>query len=192
MAVVLVLLAPVSARGQVAWDSPMLLPPGVGEGFGIFLADVEGGGLGAIATWRAPGWNFGIRGGIAESPGDDVGILAGFDVSGSLVRSSNDFPLDVDWLFGAGLGVDDGVRLSAPIGLSTGHTFDADGVSFLPYITPRVVLDAFLGDDDGRDDDLNLDLAVDLGLDIRFSRDFLVRFGGTIGDRDGVAIGLVF
>jgi hypothetical protein len=33
---------------------------------------------------------------------------------------------------------------------------------------------------------------VDLGLDLRFTPQFLIRFGGTIGDRDGVAIGLVF
>jgi hypothetical protein len=188
-------LAPAHLHAQVAWDSPMLLPPGVGDGFGLYLADVEGGDLGVIATWRSPGWNFGIRGGLAEAAGDDLGVFAGFDVNGGLVRSSNDFPLDVDWLFGAGVGVADGVRLSAPVGLSVGRAFDADNVTFTPFATPRVVLDAFLDDDDDDvddDDDLDLELAVDLGLDVRFSRDFLVRFSGTLGDRNGVAIGLVF
>jgi hypothetical protein len=65
-------------------------------------------------------------------------------------------------------------------------------VTFLPYVTPRVVLDAFLGDENDGEDDLDLELAVDLGLDLRFTPQFLIRFGGTIGDRDGVAIGLVF
>jgi hypothetical protein len=74
-----------------------------------------------------------------------------------------------------------------------GHRFTGDGVTFLPYVTPRVVLDAFLGDEgEGNDDDLDLELAVDLGLDLRLTPQFLIRFGGTIGDRDGVAIGLVF
>lgn len=190
-----VLLFPAEGRAQVAWDSPMLMPPGVGDGFGLYLADVEGGSLGVIGTWRAPGWNFGIRGGVAEAPGDNVGIFAGFDVNGALTRASNSFPLDVDWLFGAGLGVADGVRLSAPVGLSVGRAFDAEDVTFTPFVTPRVVLDAFLDDDDdGPDDgdDLDLELAVDLGLDVRFTRDFLVRFAGTLGDRNGVAIGLVF
>ena len=41
-------------------------------------------------------------------------------------------------------------------------------------------------------DDLDLELAVDLGLDLRLTSQFLIRFGGTVGDRDGVAIGLVF
>lgn len=186
------LVVPARGAAQVAWDSPMLMPPGVGDGFGIFLVDVEGGSLGAMVTWRAPSWNFGVRGGVAERA-DDVGIFAGFDVNGALTRSTPDFPLDMDWVFGAGLGVEDGVRISAPLGLSVGHTFTGDGVTFLPYVTPRIVLDAFLGDEDeGRDDDLDLELAVDLGLDLRLTQQFLIRFGGTVGDRDGVAIGLVF
>jgi hypothetical protein len=195
VAVAVATLVPAAGRAQVAWDSPMLMPPGVGDGFGLYLADVEGGGLGVIGTWRSPGWNFGVRGGLAESRGDNLGVFAGFDVNGALTRSNNDFPLDVDWLFGAGLGVADGVRLSAPVGLSVGHTFNADDVTFTPFATPRVVLDAFLDDDDDEvddDDDLDLELAVDLGLDLRFTRDFLVRFSGTLGDRNGVAIGLVF
>ena len=186
------LLVPAAGEAQVAWDSPMLLPPGVGDGFGVFLVDVEGGSLGAMATWRAPGWNFGIRGGVAERA-DDVGVFAGFDVNGALTRDRPDFPLDIDWVFGAGLGIEDGVRISAPLGLSVGHRFTGDGVTFLPYVTPHVVLDAFLGDEgEGNDDDLDLELAVDLGLDLRLTPQFLIRFGGTIGDRDGVAIGLVF
>jgi hypothetical protein len=190
--VVAAVLVPGRGEAQVAWDSPMLMPPGVGDGFGIFLVDVEGGSLGAMVTWRAPGWNFGVRGGVAER-GDDVGLFAGFDVNGALTRSTRDFPLDMDWVFGAGLGVEDGVRISAPLGISVGHTFTGDGVTFLPYVTPRIVLDAFLGDEDeGERDDMDLELAVDLGLDLRLTSQFLIRFGGTVGDRDGVAIGLVF
>jgi hypothetical protein len=192
LAVAAAVLVPGRGEAQVAWDSPMLMPPGVGDGFGIFLVDVEGGSLGAMVTWRAPAWNFGVRGGVAER-GEDVGIFAGLDVNGVLTRSTPDFPLDIDWVFGAGLGVEDGVRISAPLGLSVGHQFTGDGVTFLPYVTPRIVLDAFLGDEDsGRDDDLDLELAVDLGLDLRLTQQFLIRFGGTVGDRDGVAIGLVF
>jgi hypothetical protein len=189
--VVAALLVPSASEAQPAWDSPMLMPPAVGDGFGIFLVDVEGGSLGAMVTWRAPSWNFGVRGGLAER-GDEVGIFAGFDVNGILTRSTADFPLDMDWVFGAGLGIEDGVRISAPLGLSVGHVFTGDGVTFLPYVTPRVVLDAFLGDENDGEDDLDLELAVDLGLDLRFTPQFLIRFGGTIGDRDGVAIGLVF
>jgi hypothetical protein len=192
LAVGLALLVPALAQAQMAWDSPMLMPPRQPDGFGVYLADVHAGGLGVLLGWRAPGWNFGVRGGIADARRDDIGALGGIDVSGSLTRATADFPLDIDWVFGAGIGIDRGARISLPLGLSIGHEFRGDGVTFQPYGTPRVVLDAFLGGDRGRRDDVRLGFAVDLGLDLRFTQAFLVRFGATIGDREAVAIGLAF
>jgi hypothetical protein len=191
------LVSPAVARAQMAWDSPFLMPPRVGDGLGVFLIDVHGGGLGALLTWRAPRWNFGVRAGLADGGRDDIGLIAGIDVNGNIVRESSEVPLDIDWVFGAGLGIDDGARISLPLGLSLGHAFQGGDVTFVPYATPRVVLDAFLGDDDddpprGDDDDVAFRFAVDLGLDMRFSPSFLLRFGATVGDREGVALGLVF
>ena len=197
LAVVAVLL-PGYAHAQVAWDSPMLMPPGAPPGFGLYLMDVHGGGIGVMGHWRSPTWNFGIRGGLAEDsgPDDDLAIFGGIDFDGALTRASDEFPLDVDWVLGAGLGVGgDGVVLSVPLGLSSGHSFTGDGVVFTPYVTPRVVFDAAFDDDDEEDrdeDNTTLDLAIDLGLDLRFSPSFTVRFGATLGDREAVAIGLVF
>lgn len=184
-------LGPGAAAAQVAWDSPMLMPPAAAPGFGIFLLGPAGGDLGVLGTYRAPSWNFGIRGGIAEESGrDDIAVLAGLDFNGELTRSSTEFPLDVDWVFGAGFSVGDDFLLSFPLGLTVGHTFREDDVLFTPYATPRVVLDAFFGDNDN--DRVDLDFAFDIGLDLRFTPDLAVRFGGTIGDRSAVAIGLVF
>lgn len=183
-------LAPSAVAAQVAWDSPMLMPPAAAPGFGIFLLGPAGGDLGVLGTYRAPSWNFGIRGGIAEESGqDDIAILAGFDFNGALTRSSTEFPLDFDWVLGAGFSVGDDFLLSFPLGLTAGHSFRAEDVIFTPYGTPRVVLDAFFGDNDDR---VDLDFALDLGLDLRFTPELAVRFGGTIGDRSAVAIGLVF
>lgn len=202
---ILVALAlPAAAHAQPAWDSPMLMPPGINDGLGVLLMEAAGGGVGALLTWRAPQWNFGVRAGIVDgNRGDDVGLLTGIDVNGALTRSSNEFPLDIDWVFGAGLGVSDGAVISLPLGLSVGHQFRSDNASFLPYATPRIVLDAFIGDDDddlddddpprrGRDDDVELGVAIDLGLDLRVTPSFLIRFAATVGDRDAVALGLVF
>lgn len=189
-------LIPVSVQAQTAWDSPLLLPPNAGAGLGVYLVDLENSDIGALVTWRSPGWNFGIRGGIADG-GNDVAVVGGIDFNGMLTRSTDEFPLDIDWVLGAGLGIEDFVRVSAPIGLSVGHTFEGgDGVTFLPFATPRLVLDALMGDDDlpGRRnrDDVYLDFCMDFGLDIGVRRDFLIRFSATIGDREAVAIGLVF
>ncbi len=186
------IVAPAAAQGQVAWDSPFLTPPRAPSGFGLYLIDPAGGDLGVMAAWRSPSLNFGIRGGIAEdnTPGDDLAFFGGVDFDGAITRATADFPLDVDWVAGIGLGIGDDALISVPVGLSLGHAFRGDGVVFTPYVTPRVVLDAFIGDGDGSDD-VDLDLAFDLGLDLRFTRTFGVRFGATLGDREAVAIGVL-
>jgi hypothetical protein len=53
------------------------------------------------------------------------------------------------------------------------------------------VLDAWFGDD-RPNDDLSLDFALDIGADVAFSPSWAIRFAGTVGDRDAVAIGLSF
>jgi hypothetical protein len=191
----LALLVPAGAAGQIAWDSPMLLPPNPPDGFGLYLVDVAGGDLGVLGTWRSPGRSLGLRAGLADGPGDDLGVYGGFDVVGDLTRATDEFPLDVDWVFGAGIGIVNRALISIPLGLSLGHAFEDEGIGFLPYISPRVVLDACIDCGPGRwrHDDVSLDFAVDLGLDLRTSRSFLIRFGATVGDhRNAVAIGLGF
>lgn len=192
--IALAALSPASAAGQIAWDSPLLLPPNPPDVFGVYLVDVAGGDLGVLGTWRAPVWNFGLRGGIAEGRGNDLGVYGGVDFTGELTQATEEFPIDIDWLFGAGIGIVNGALISVPLGLTMGHEFASDDVSFVPYLTPRVVLDACLDCDEhpADEDDLSLDFRVDLGLDMRVTPSFLIRFGATLGDREGVAIGLAF
>jgi hypothetical protein len=194
LAIVMLLSAHARVAAQIAWDSPWLVPPGPTGGFGVYLMDVHGGGIGAMGAWRSPTGRYGLRAGLAESPRDDLGAFGGIDFSGRITRANYDFPLDVDWVFGIGLGGAEWVRLSVPFGINLGHTFRDAGAAFTPYFTPRIIFDARFDDDDnGRDDsDADLEFAADIGLDLRFPRSgFLVRFGGTLG-RDAVAVGLVF
>jgi hypothetical protein len=187
-------LLPGHAAGQIRWDSPLLLPPRASDGLGVYLVDVSGGDLGVLGTWRSPSWNFGLRAGLAEGRGDDLGIYGGLDFAGSLTRATDEFPLDIDWVFGAGLGIVDGVLISVPLGLTLGHDFENEGIGFVPYLTPRVVLDACIDCDVFRadEDEVSLDFAADLGLDLRVTRSFVIRFGATLGDREAVAIGIAF
>jgi len=188
----LLLLAAAPASAQIAWDAPWLVPPGPAAGMGLYLMDAYGGGLGFLGTWRSPTRQYGLRAGLADTPQDDLGGFGGIDFSGRVSRASYDFPLDVDWVFGAGIGVGSRVRLSVPFGLNLGHTFVSEDATFTPYLTPRLVLDAaFAG---GRREHTNsdLDFVADIGLDVRLPRTrFLLRFGGTLG-RDAVAFGIVF
>jgi hypothetical protein len=185
----ILLLPAAAAHAQVAWDSPYFVPPGATPGLGLYLVDVEGGGVGVTLTWRPRTAAYGLRAGIADAPAGDIGIYGGIDFEGNITQASASMPLDIDWVFGAGLGVADWTRLSIPLGLSLGHTFRDPSATFKPYITPRIFLDAAFGNGDSEAD---LGFAVDLGLDLTFTRGFLVRFGASLGDRDAVGVGLVF
>jgi hypothetical protein len=190
------LVLPAGASAQTAWDSPLLLPPRPQPGLGIYLADMHAGGLGVLGAWRSSTWNYGLRFGLSEGSGDeDVAVFGGVDYTGLINTATSDFPLDVDWLFGAGAGISDGVRFSVPLGLTLGVSFQGEDARFVPFMTPRVVLDAFFGND-VRGNDLDLDLAVDVGLDLRLMRGPLagksIRFAASLGDRDALAVGVVF
>lgn len=179
------------AAAQVAWDSPLLVPPRVEAGFGAYLVDAAAGDIGVMGTWRpeqAP--RLGVRAGIAEDAGEDVSFFAGADFSGMVATVSREFPVDVAWVVGGGAGFGDFVLFSFPAALTVGRTFTDEAVSFTPFASPRVILDAAVGDD--VNDDLDLDLAVDLGLDLAFRPDWKIRFGVTFGDREAFGIGVVF
>ena len=190
------LLTPAPADAQPAWDGPMLMAPGAPAGWGFHLVDVDpGDGLGGLVTWRADPApvGLGFRVGLVEGFRDDVALIGGVDVSGSVYSGSGDVPLDVIWLAGAGLGLDEEIRLSFPLGMSFGLTFNGPDVQFRPYFAPRIVLDAFLGDAEagpGGDDDLTLDVAGEIGLDLAFNTPWVIRTAASFGDRDAISIGV--
>lgn len=185
----------VQAEGQVAWDSPQLISPATPAGLGIYLVEADpGDGLGVLMTWRgSPGpGGVGFRLGLAEDRTDDLSVFGGADFSGLFYRHTQDFPLDVLWATGVGIGVGDYAILSVPFGVALGRSLDADGVTFTPYFSPRLFLDAFLGDRNPRRDSLDLGFALDLGADVAFGRNFTLRFAASLGDRETLAIGMAF
>lgn len=192
-----VLLTAAPATAQVAWDAPSLMAPGSPSGWGVHLFDPDPGDLGVFATFRsAPApIGLGFRIGIAEGYRDDLAILGGVDFSGAIHQGTGDPPLDVIWFAGAGIGFEDDALLSFPAGISLGWAFAGDEVAFRPYVAPKIVLDAFLGDEDrpgrfGGDDDLDLSAALELGMDLAFSPTFAIRAGASLGNRDAVSIGI--
>lgn len=191
------LAVPGLANAQAAWDAPLLLPPRPQPGIGIFLADMAGGGLGILGTWRSPTWDYGLRLGLAEGSGDEnLTVFGGADFMGPINTATSDFPLDIDWVAGAGAGIGNGVLISVPAGLTLGFSFQGEDARFIPYFTPRVILDAAFGNDT-RDSELDLGVAVDLGLDLRLMRGGplagkSIRFGASVGDHDALAVGIVF
>jgi hypothetical protein len=192
LATALTLLIAAPAQGQVMWDAPLLVSPSAPAGWGLYLVDPSpGDGIGVLSTWRGGG-PLGFRLGLAEDRADNVAVYGGVDYSGRLIRASDDFPLDVDWIVGGGLSAGEDVHMGFPFGVSLGRAVDAEGIWFNPYFSPRVVLDAWIGRDDPPGDGLELNLAVDLGVDLAFDPGWAIRFGATVADRTALAIGFSF
>jgi len=188
------------ATAQVAWESPMMVAPGTPAGLGIFLTDPHPGNLLAgMVTFRARGApnGMGLRFGITEEPIDEISIFGGADFSGPLLTANAEFPLDVIWVTGIGAGFSgDEVAVGFPLGVSAGRVFDTESARFVPYLSPRLVLNGrFGGGEEGESlgtDNLSVEVAIDLGIDFAFSNRATLRFGASIGDRDAVAVGLNF
>ena len=182
------------AQGQVAWESPMLMAPEQPAGFGVYLVDPDpSNGVGALATWRSSGTpgSLGFRVGLAEGYRGEVAGYGGVDVSSILHRGGPTFPLDIVVAAGVGAGVGEYLLVTVPLGLTFGRALDLDNARFIPYTTPRLVLDAHFGSDRPRRG-VDLGFAVDLGVDVAFDPAWTIRFGATLGRRSALAIGLAF
>lgn len=186
-------------RAQVPWDAPFMVPPQPTGGLSVLLTD-PGWGVGVLAMWQGSGtpYHLGYRVGLAEDPFDELAVLGGVDVSAELLAHSREFPLDVAWVSGVGIGISDAALVTIPLGVSMGRVLTSGQVRIQPYVTPRVVLDAWFGDDRcpgpgkcGDDDDLDLGLVVDVGFDLAVSRNWLIRFGAAVGDREALAVGVI-
>ena len=186
-----VLLVPTPAAAQVVWDSPLLAAPQPEAGYGFYLFEPAGADLGLLGTFKGAGSSLRYRLGIADGIGDGIAVLGGVDYSRLLRSRDADFPLDVGWVIGAGLGYQEWLSLSIPFGFSAGVPIQTEDLRFTPFITPRVVVDAFLDAPEGADG-TDLDFAVDIGLDVGIGRTWGLRFGATLGDRDALGIGIVF
>jgi opacity protein-like surface antigen len=132
--------------------------------------------------------DFSVRGGFADSRGDDTIFLIGGDFRTQVLRYSESFPLDGALTLGLGglFGEGDDVFL-LPVGISLGRRFDVEGSSttFVPYVHPNIVPVFGGGDDD-------VEFTLGLGVDIRFSQRWALRASGGLGDIEGVGISVAY
>lgn len=179
-------------RAQVVWDSPILIPPRAQAGTGIYLIDTHRGGLGLLGTWRGMASGTGLRLGVSEGAGDNIAVFDGADFVRPPMTVSPDFPLDISGFAGIGAGYSEWLVVSVPLGITIGRTFGAPDVRFTPYLAPKVIADVHLGRGPDDDNDLDLNLDVDLGFDVQFQPGWTIRLGAGLGNRSGLAIGLLF
>jgi hypothetical protein len=136
-----------------------------------------------------PKFDFGVRAAYLDGSGNlSSSFGVGIDGRASLVRHSQQFPLDGSLTAGLGALVGDGnSHFYVPLGVSLGRQVLLEGsnISFTPYVAP--VITPNFGD--GPDDVL---FGLGLGVDIALSRTFDARVSGALGDYDGVGIGLAW
>lgn len=179
--------APASA--QIAWDAPPLVSHVAPSGLSLFLVGPAGGDLGGLVTFRheAGPVGLGYRFALADEDGSgDLAFAGGLDISGFLGRAVEGSEIDVMWWSGAGLGVGNETVVSIPLGALIGWSGEGGDAIFSPYGGGHITLDISSADQDN----VNLGGSFDLGVDLVLSSGWLVRFGGSIGDRDALAIGV--
>jgi hypothetical protein len=190
------ILSQVGAADAQVYDHPQFITPYDETGFGAYLIVVNDiNDFGGMVTFRKAGdANLGVRGSI-NAAGDDVAFNGGLDVYKQFVEVSESFPLDVAWVTGFGLGYVTGgcdggcAILRIPAGVSVARQFVSDDGKWalVPYVAPRIALDIGIS---GPDTKVHFD--TDLGLEMRFSEQWLLRFGVTLGSNNALGFGIVF
>jgi hypothetical protein len=191
------ILSQVGAADAQVYDHPQFITPYDETGLGAYLIIVNDiNDIGGMVTYRKAGdVNLGVRGSINEFGDGHVSFNGGLDVYKQFVEVSDSFPLDVAWVTGFGFGYATGSGdggfgiLRIPAGVSIARQFlSEDGAwALVPYLSPRVALDVGIS---GPDTKVHFD--TDLGLEMRFSAQWLLRFGVTLGSNNALGFGIVF
>ncbi|HEX2167866.1 MAG TPA: hypothetical protein VHG09_11600 [Longimicrobiales bacterium] len=189
--IALALLALGAGQGAAQpWDVPSFFSPRPGEDIGLYVVDMDGADdLGIVGIWRQEGnLNLGVRAGVLD--GDHITLGAEFYGPIRGVQA----PVFLSWVVGLGGTFNGATWLRIPAGISVGTIFDAGSLEIMPYVHPRVAFDYISFDaPEGFDDsesDLNFDL--DLGADVSLGPQWVFRFGATVGDFDGIGIGIAY
>ena len=162
---------------------------------GGYLSDPgEGVSLAVQGEYRMarPTFDWGVTLGYIDPEGDVKGVIgAGIDGRIKLARHTQDFPLDLSGIAGFGVLFRDGdVGFGIPLGVSLGRQVQLENskVTFTPYVAPTLI--PVFGDDNvvGNDAQFGLGLGVDIGLSPRLD----VRVSGSLGDIEGVGVGLAW
>lgn len=176
----LVSFAPVPALGQVF--TPSYLAPSGGGSLGVYVSDsFDDAAIEAIFRTRLGGYDIGLRPGVVLS--GDPELLLGADLRAPLTSGA---PIGFAFAGGAQGIVGDDFVLGATAGIVLGGTIRGEGISFTPYLHPRV---AIAGGDAGSD----ADVLADVGLDVQLQSDLIFKLAVSFNDRySSLGFGLAF
>jgi hypothetical protein len=136
-----------------------------------------------------PTFDFGLTVGFLDGEGGNASLFGiGLDGRVPVSRHTREFPLDVSLTGGFGALFGDGQSgFLVPFGASLGRQvlLENSNISFTPYVHP-IIAPTFgeLLDD--------VQFGLGLGVDIALTRTFDIRVSGSLGDIEGVGIGLAW
>ena len=204
-----ILLAATSASAQ-AWHYPTLQTPEIStRDFGFLVAGGGDYGTSAVAQWRegiAPDVMVNFDVGVATPTGNTM-FLAGAGLGYSLLKSTQETPIDLlitGGLYGA-FGTESFIRI--PVGVVVGHRFPLGGEMVLtPFVSPRLSVDVCASSCDHVVDvqgdvvhtGTDLKLNFDLGASLDVTKTLGIRAALTIGgvsdgnSQTAFGIGLVY
>lgn len=164
-----VVLAAGTASAQ-AWHYPTLQVPTISpRDFQVLVAGGGDYGTSFVGQWRegiAPDVMLNFDIGLA-TPGNTTLFLAGAGLGYSLMKSTQEVPIDLmltGGLYGA-FGTGSLVRI--PVGVVAGHYFPlSGGLAVTPFVSPRLSVDICASDCGGAGTDLKLNFDIGARLDV--------------------------
>jgi hypothetical protein len=162
LSTVFVQSASANAFGQLIPASPLR---GGNNMFGIYLLlNDDVGVLGQVRFGSGESFDWGLQAGFAG--GDNTAVLLGGDIRPIIHHADDEFPLDVAFDAGIGLGIaDDYTTLQIVPALEASHRFDLSGSSssLTPYMSLGLGINHISVDGGG--DDTDTDLVARFGLE---------------------------
>ena len=159
-----------STASAQAWHYPTLQTPEISpRDFTILVAGGGDYSTSVVGQWReglASDVMFNLDVGLA-TPGDRTLFLAGAGLGYTLMKATQEVPIDLmltGGLYGA-FGTGSLVRI--PVGVVAGHRFPlASGLAITPFVSPRLSVDICASDCGGEGTDLKLNFDIGGRLDV--------------------------
>jgi hypothetical protein len=164
-----VLLGAGAASAQ-AWHYPTLQVPTISpRDFQVLVAGGGDYGTSFVGQWReglAPDVMVNFDVGLA-TPGNTTLFLAGAGVGYTLMKSTQDVPIDLMLTGGLYGAFGNGSLIRIPVGVVAGHYFPlSGGLALTPFVSPRLSVDVCASDCNGQGTDLKLNFDIGARLDV--------------------------
>ncbi|MBA2685808.1 MAG: hypothetical protein H0U66_15085 [Gemmatimonadaceae bacterium] len=158
------------AASAQAWHYPTLQVPTISSrDFQVLVAGGGNYGTSFVGQWRegiAPDVMLNFDVGLA-TPGSSTLFLAGAGLGYTLMKSTQEVPIDLMLTGGLYGAFGSGSLIRIPVGVVAGHYFPlSGGLAVTPFVSPRLSVDVCASDCGGEGTDLKLNFDIGARLDV--------------------------